>query len=73
MDFFNKGACLGSDPDLFFPNGDLIKQKKAKAICATCSVINECRDYAINSNKQSGIYGGLSRDERRAYVKLERG
>lgn len=60
-----QGACLGADPDLFFPerNGDV---RPAKAICATCPVKRECLDYALETRQMFGIWGGLSEKQRKA-------
>lgn len=58
-------ACLGSDPDLFFPErGE--STKEAKAICATCPVKAECMEYATSGVEKFGIWGGTSERERRA-------
>ena len=38
----------------------------AKLICAECPVINECLDYAIRTNQDSGIWGGTTEDERKS-------
>src|SRR6185437_12779087 len=47
-------ACRGTDVVLFFgPDGERqperdIRERKAKALCASCPVRNECLDYAIS-------------------------
>ncbi|MFJ5142743.1 WhiB family transcriptional regulator [Streptomyces sp. NPDC088707] len=66
-----RGACTSvDDPDLFFPNGNtgpaLLQINEAKKICATCPVIADCLQGALERGEQSGIWGGLSEDERRA-------
>lgn len=65
-------ACTGKTP-LFFPQrgengGDLGAVAQAKAICASCPVLVQCRTYAVNelSSNEPGIWGGMTRDERRA-------
>lgn len=63
----DKAACKGRT-DLFFVNrGDTQKMNMAKAICATCSVINECRDYVIFNPERFGIWAGMTEKDRRAY------
>lgn len=61
--------CSGTDPDLFFPVGTtgqaLVSIDHAKRVCAQCTVIQECRDFALETNQDSGIWGGLSEEERR--------
>ncbi|MFD9047814.1 WhiB family transcriptional regulator [Streptomyces zaomyceticus] len=65
-----RGACAGvSDPDLFFPAGDtgpaLLQINEAKKICATCEVIDACLQGALERGEETGVWGGLSADERR--------
>ncbi len=58
------GACVGVDPDLFFPvRGGPVKQ--AKAVCAGCQVRAECLEFAVRTNQTVGIWGGTSYRERR--------
>ena len=58
-------ACLGMDPDLFFPEqGD--DQGPAKAICAICPVREPCLEKALTPPFELfGIWGGSSERERR--------
>jgi len=62
-------ACRDTDPDLFFPvgqTGPAIKHiANAKAVCNTCAVKRECLEYALMTNQDAGIWGGLTEDERR--------
>jgi len=37
---------------------------EAKAICATCPVREECLEYALETNQDSGIWGGLDEEQR---------
>jgi WhiB family redox-sensing transcriptional regulator len=59
-------ACLGIDPDLFFPEqGEAgSTATHAKQVCAGCEVRTECLDYAAANAEQYGIWGGLSPRER---------
>jgi WhiB family redox-sensing transcriptional regulator len=61
---------LHADPELFFPvgnTGPAIEQiDAAKAICGRCPVTEQCLQYALDTNQDSGVWGGLSEDERRA-------
>lgn len=57
-------ACQGADWDTFFPGrGDSVE--RAKSICATCPVIEPCREYAITNVIREGVFGGMSERERR--------
>jgi WhiB family redox-sensing transcriptional regulator len=62
-------ACRSVDPDLFFPIGTtglaLDHIAAAKAVCAGCSVQVACLEFAIESNQDSGVWGGTSEEERR--------
>jgi WhiB family redox-sensing transcriptional regulator len=64
-----KAACRSSDPDLFFPIGTTGGAKEqivaAKHICQACGVAQQCLEFALLTNQESGIWGGLSEDERR--------
>lgn len=65
----NRSACLDEDPELFFPVGTtgpaLEQTERAKAVCNACVVINECLEWALDSNQDAGVWGGLNEDERR--------
>lgn len=69
MDWTNRAACLGAEPELFFPVGSggmaLSDVAAAKAICARCPVVMECREYATRSRQPFGVWGGLDEEERR--------
>ncbi|MBB5139312.1 WhiB family redox-sensing transcriptional regulator [Thermocatellispora tengchongensis] len=61
-----RGACRAADPDLFFPLAPSPQQEaRAKAICAGCQVLADCRAYALRAGEPDGIWGGLTPEERR--------
>jgi WhiB family transcriptional regulator, redox-sensing transcriptional regulator len=66
----SKAICRDTDPDLFFPVGTtgqaLVQIARAKEVCAECPVRVPCLEYALETNQDSGIWGGLSEEERRA-------
>lgn len=70
MDWRHEAACRDEDPELFFPIGNtgpaLLQIEEAKAVCRRCPVIDECLAWAIEAGQDSGVWGGLSEDERRA-------
>ncbi len=71
MDWRDKAACPTVDPELFFPvgnTGPAVDQiEKAKACsCARCTVTEICLQYALETGQDSGVWGGLSEDERRS-------
>lgn len=69
-DWRAQAACRDKDPELFFPVGNTgaaLKQiEEAKAVCRTCPVTDQCLKWALDTNQDSGIWGGLTEDERRA-------
>ena len=67
---WRRGAiCRDTDPDLFFPVGTtgyaLVQIDRAKQVCDECPVRVECLEYALETNQDSGIWGGTSEEERR--------
>lgn len=70
MDWRNRAACVNEDPELFFPigtTGPAVEQAKiAKRVCAACDIREECLEFALASNQDAGIWGGLTEDERRS-------
>jgi WhiB family redox-sensing transcriptional regulator len=61
----SRGACRGQNMTrLFFPGvGEPTDQ--AKAVCASCPVITECRTHALEQGEKFGIWGGLSEAQRK--------
>jgi WhiB family redox-sensing transcriptional regulator len=70
MQWLNESRCLTEDPELFFPvgnTGPAAEQiEQAKAVCRECTVSSQCLEYAIKENQDSGVWGGLSEDERKS-------
>jgi len=62
-------ACRDADVTVFFPvgsTGQAVGQiASAKRICATCPVAEECLVFAVTTNQEFGVWGGLDEDERR--------
>lgn len=67
-------ACRGMDTDLFY-SADFARgapkrnqEAAAKAICATCPVIQQCLSRALQVGEPHGVWGGLNSDERDALI-----
>jgi len=61
----DSAACKDADSSIFL-SGVTSRVQKAKAICATCSVIDKCLAFAIaNEDFEPHVYGGMTGDERR--------
>lgn len=73
MDWRDRAACRGVDPELFFPIGrDDVERPEidaAKQICEGCPVHDECLAYALRTRQPEGIWGGLTSTERRALAR----
>ena len=65
----SRAICRDTDPDLFFPIGTtgqaLVQIDRAKEVCGECPVKSECLQYALETNQDSGIWGGLDEEQRR--------
>lgn len=70
MDWTQRAACMNAEPELFFPigsaGGAVDDITAAKAVCARCSVLGDCRDYALRTRQPFGVWGGLDEEQRRA-------
>jgi WhiB family transcriptional regulator, redox-sensing transcriptional regulator len=70
MDWRHRAACRDEDPELFFPIGTtgpaLHQVDEAKTICGRCEAVDECLSWALDSEQDAGVWGGLDEDERRA-------
>jgi len=65
----DQAMCRDTDPELFFPIGTtgqaLLQIAKAKSVCCQCPVTVECLEFALETNQDTGIWGGNSEEERR--------
>ncbi|MCU1601797.1 MAG: putative WhiB-family transcriptional regulator [Frankiales bacterium] len=73
-DWQEQGACVTTDTELFFhPDNERgprreAREAEAKAVCARCPVLAQCRAYALATREPFGVWGGLSEPEREAIV-----
>jgi hypothetical protein len=62
--WIDNARCRNGPQEIFFPGrGDDLGP--ARAICARCPVIAQCRDYATGISELHGVWGGTSENERR--------
>jgi WhiB family redox-sensing transcriptional regulator len=59
-----EALCAQTDPEAFFPEKGG-STRDAKKVCSSCTVRQECLDYALDNDERFGIWGGLSERERR--------
>jgi len=62
-------ACKGKNASLFFAS-TRADERAALAICDTCSVANQCLEFALGTRERFGVWGGTNERDRR---KLFRG
>lgn len=64
--FWRDGAACANRTDVdFFATDDIGEITRAKAICSTCPVLDECLSFAIETNQPSGVWGGQTSEERK--------
>ena len=66
-------ACRGHSAVIFFAPAHFerkearaLRERQAKAVCASCPVRKECLSFALRIREPHGIWGGLNEMERRA-------
>lgn len=60
----NQAACADTDPNMWFLE-DQGSYVAARTICAGCPVRPECLAWALETNTEHGMFGGLSPLERK--------
>jgi len=67
-------GCRGGDVETFFhPDNErgrsrVKRERRAKAICAVCPVVESCLQWALKAEEPYGIWGGLSAEDRCALL-----
>lgn len=65
-----QGSCRGLPSEIFFHpefergSAKVEREARAKAICASCPVLDMCRNHALAVQEPYGVWGGLTEDER---------
>ena len=59
-----QAACIGMDPDIFFPSRGQ-RTERGKAVCRACPVQEDCLEYALEAGENIGIWGGYAAEELR--------
>lgn len=82
----DRAACASLPEDLFFPpdltseprqqsrealNARRLRETRAKLVCASCPVLDECRTHALDLPEEEGVWGGLTAEERFELRRLE--
>jgi len=68
-DWRDDASCRETDPEIFFPVGSSAsaraQEAAAKRVCGGCPVRVECVTWALRNGQYTGVWGGLTEDERR--------
>ncbi|TRW78552.1 WhiB family transcriptional regulator [Mycolicibacterium sp. 018/SC-01/001] len=64
-----RGTCRDYPVEMFFPDDPhravvRRKEKAAVAICRQCPVLQQCRDHALRTPEQHGVWGAMTAGER---------
>lgn len=60
-DWYQQAACRGLPTEWWYPErGDNALHALATSICATCPVIDSCRDVAKANGERHGVWAGVS-------------
>lgn len=67
--WMGQAACRATQTE-FFPAGgsgvpNRVVYAEAKKVCGGCPVRSDCLDYAMRTDQQFGVWGGLTPGERR--------
>lgn len=68
----DEAACVGSDPELWFPGpgrSGAADAHRAITICQSCPIQTQCAEQALAAELEHGIWGGLREDERATMIK----
>jgi WhiB family redox-sensing transcriptional regulator len=75
-----QAACRGPESTLFYPPAVAEtrpvredRERRAKAICRGCPVLDPCREFALDTREPHGIWGGLNEHERQALLEPQAG
>jgi len=64
--WMRQAACLGSEPEVFFPPGPsaIEHTEAARRVCRGCTVIDDCLRVALADPTLVGVWGGTSEAQR---------
>ncbi len=66
-----RGACRGLDPEIFYPASEE-EAGAAKDVCGTCTVRQQCLEFALTNREREGVWGGATEKERRRILRQRR-
>lgn len=69
LDWRVAAKCGAEDPELFYPINNPNQELEAKEVCKTCTVSTQCLAEALDGGIDTGIWGGLTEQERRTLLR----
>lgn len=74
MPWEERAACGKGqfDPEIFF-GSTASDERRAKAVCGTCTVRVDCLAAALAGRLEFGVWGGLNERERRGLIRRNPG
>jgi len=70
-----RAACKGLPSSMFFPdprtNPSNVPDSRARRICHTCPVVDECLTSALKNREKHGFWGGVPERRRRILEDME--
>jgi WhiB family redox-sensing transcriptional regulator len=74
VEWMLNAECRQADPEIFYgqykerPPDRNRRLASARRVCGLCAVADECLAYAVATDQEDGIWGGMTRRERVRYV-----
>lgn len=72
-DWMSRGSCRGQNDDTHYPVPNSAQYKanlaRAKRVCISCPVMDECLAWALSNDEMEGVWGGTSPRERAAMLR----
>lgn len=66
-----RAACAGLPSEMFFPDPGANSDARARRICQTCPVVDECLTSALKNKEKHGFWGGVPERRRRTLETMD--
>lgn len=71
-DWMDEANCKNMDVNIFFADNGRNYDPFAKEVCLECTVIEDCAWYANETSADSGMFGGMTPNERAVWRRKNR-
>lgn len=61
--WIDQALCAQVDPEIFYPEKGM-SFYAARRVCASCPVVAQCLEYAIENREEYGLWGGTTPKQR---------